>query len=289
MKRILVTGANKGIGLAVVEAILREQPGYGVLLGARDRERGEGARDALLDKNGEWSARLEVLQLDVADSDGVKAAAEEVGTKYNGDSAPLYGLVNNAGVPGDRPLEEVLNVNAYGINRVCRHFLPLVVNSGRVVNVTSAAGPNFVARCSTEWQRFFTNSDITWEQLDQFMRECATLTEAEFEERGLDNGRSYGLSKACANLYTLLLAREHPDLVVNACTPGFIETDLGLRFIGDRTPEEAGMKQPADGARVVMSLLFGQPRGSGHYYGSDGERSPLDRYRAPGSPPYTGD
>jgi len=33
--------------------------------------------------------------------------------------------------------------------------------------------------------------------------------------------------------------------------------------------------------------LMGDPIGSGHYYGSDCVRSPLDRYRAPGDPPYS--
>ena len=288
MRQILVTGANKGIGLAIVEAILREQPAYGVVLGARNIDRGKRARDALLESNESWAGRLDVLALDVADDASVTRAASELAERHGGDSAPLYGLVNNAGVPGDRPLEAVLDVNTYGIHRVCRQFMPLVGEGGRVVNVTSAAGPNFVSGCSTEWQRFFTNADITWEQLDHFMQECLTLSADEFEARGLGSGRSYGLSKACANLYTLMLAREHPQLVVNACTPGFIETDLGLTFIGDRTPAEAGMKTPADGARVAMFLLFGHPQGTGHYYGSDSRRSPLHKYRAPGTPAYKG-
>jgi hypothetical protein len=37
-----------------------------------------------------------------------------------------------------------------------------------------------------------------------------------------------------------------------------------------------------------MHLLFGTLPGTGHYYGSDAKRSPLDRYRAPGSAEYTG-
>lgn len=49
------------------------------------------------------------------------------------------------------------------------------------------------------------------------------------------------------------------------------------------------MKTPTDGARVAMFLLFGQPEGSGHYYGSDSKRSPLYRYREPGTPAYSGD
>ncbi len=48
------------------------------------------------------------------------------------------------------------------------------------------------------------------------------------------------------------------------------------------------MKPPAQGARAPMHLLFGELEGNGRYYGSDAQRSPLDRYRSPGSPPYTG-
>jgi carbonyl reductase 1 len=35
-------------------------------------------------------------------------------------------------------------------------------------------------------------------------------------------------------------------------------------------------------------LLFGELEGNGRYYGSDGLRSPLDRYRAPGSEAFDG-
>ncbi|NND66872.1 MAG: SDR family oxidoreductase, partial [Halioglobus sp.] len=43
------------------------------------------------------------------------------------------------------------------------------------------------------------------------------------------------------------------------------------------------------GTVAILHLLFGKPHGSGDYYGSDAKRSPLDRYRAPGSPEYHGD
>ena len=48
------------------------------------------------------------------------------------------------------------------------------------------------------------------------------------------------------------------------------------------------MKSPEHGTVSILFLLVGEPQGSGHYYGSDARRSPLDRYRAPGSPAYTG-
>jgi NAD(P)-dependent dehydrogenase (short-subunit alcohol dehydrogenase family) len=288
MKSILVTGANKGIGLAIVEAILREQPHYRVIMGSRNGERGEKARQALLDADPSWSDRIGVIELDVSNQQSVANAVASFSAQHSDNSPPLYGLVNNAGV-GSGTLEEALNVNVLGIRRVCDGFAPLLETGGRIVNVTSASGPNFVARCNDERQDFFRDSAMTWERLEQFMTQCLHIGTEDLVSLGMGSDSPYGLSKACANSYTLYLARCHPQLLVNACTPGFIETDLAKEFLGQRTPAEAGMKSPAEGARVVMTLLFGQPRATGHYYGSDGLRSPLDSYRAPGSPEYSGD
>ena len=161
------------------------------------------------------------------------------------------------------------------------------------MNVTSAAGPNFVSTCGKEQQAFFTNPDITWTEIAEMMKECEGIAgDAEaFSSRGLGDGSAYGLSKACANAYTRYLARGHPHFVINACTPGFISTDLTRDYQSrsGKSAEELGMKSPREGAQSATFLLFGKPVGSGHYYGSDAKRSPLDRYRAPGSPPYAGD
>ena len=56
-----------------------------------------------------------------------------------------------------------------------------------------------------------------------------------------------------------------------------------------KSPAELGMKPPSAGAVAPMHLLFDELEGNGRYYGSDAKRSPLDRYRSPGSPPYVGD
>ena len=89
----------------------------------------------------------------------------------------------------------------------------------------------------------------------------------------------------------MFLAGQHQNLTVNACTPGFIETDMTrpMAASGGKTLAEMGMKSPEEGASASVFLLMGNPEGSGHYYGSDCLRSPIDRYRSPGDPPYTGD
>ena len=286
MKSILITGANKGIGLAAVEAVLRERPEVKVLLGSRDPGRGARAREALSALDASWAERVEVVAIDVACDDSVASAAKRIAAMHEGDAAPLMAIVNNAGaIRGSH--SEVLDVNLHGIRRVCHAMTPLVERGGRIVNVTSASGPNFVSRCEPERRAFFTAPASSWEPLEEFVR--ATTPDETLTSLGMGGGAAYGWSKACANTFTMILARRHPDLVVNACTPGYIDTDLGRATLAGRTPEEAGMKQPADGARVIVKLLFDAPRGRGHYYGSDGLRSPMDRYRAPGSPEYTGD
>jgi NAD(P)-dependent dehydrogenase (short-subunit alcohol dehydrogenase family) len=288
MRYIIVTGANKGIGLAVVQAILSEQPDFGVFLGSRDATRGTAAAESLLSARPEWSGRLQVLTLDVGDDRSVREAASRLSDQLGDEPPPLHGLVNNAGLAAGS-LGEILDVNLHGIRRTCAAFAPLIADGGRVVNVTSAAAPNFVAGCDAARKAFFLDPKLSWEQLEQVMQQCEQLGPTDLDSLGMGSDSSYGLSKACANSYTQILAREYPRLSINACTPGFIETDLGRDFLGDRSPTEAGMKTPAEGARVILRLLFGEPPGSGHYFGSDSLRSPMDRYRAPGSPAYTGE
>ncbi|RYH07364.1 SDR family NAD(P)-dependent oxidoreductase [Tropicimonas sp. IMCC6043] len=292
MRRILVTGANKGIGFAIAERILEEADDTFVFLGSRDLARGNTAAESLSRAGADRADRIRVVELDVSSDVSVDHAARKVREACGGDK--LYGIVNNAGIGlGTDDLRSVLNVNTRGVQRVCDAFIPLLSDGGRIVNITSAAGPNFVATCSEDRQAFFKNPAVTWEEIEALMEECTAIAgdSGAFASRGLGDGSPYGLSKACANAYTLHLARAYPQFIINACTPGFIATDLTRPYASGRgkTPEELGMKSPREGANTPIFLLFGTPDSSGHYYGSDAKRSPLDRYREPGSPPYTGD
>lgn len=131
------------------------------------------------------------------------------------------------------------------------------------------------------------------------MDECLSISStaraeevaAKFTEAGLakaEHSSGYGVTKALVNMYTMFLAREHPNLLVNACTPGFIVTDLtkALAASMNKTPEEMGAKPSSDGAKAPIFLTTGDVAGSGWYFGSDCVRSPLDRYRSPGDPAY---
>jgi NAD(P)-dependent dehydrogenase (short-subunit alcohol dehydrogenase family) len=292
-KRILVTGANKGIGLAIVSAALEADDNVVIFLCARDPVRGEAARKGILADHPEWNQRLCTLTLDVANDTSVKDAAAEIVSRYPDDPHPLYAVVNNAGIASEAgDMRTVLNVNVHGVNRVCEAFIPLLnQHSGRVVNVASASGPMFLARCRPDVQNQLTRADITWGEIENTMSRCLTLAaqSGSFEAEGYADGSPYGFSKACVNAYTIYLARSYPTLRINSCTPGYIETDMTRPFAiaSGNSPGEMGMKPVSEGAKAPLHLLLGDV-GSGWYYGSDAVRSPLNRYRGPGEPAYDG-
>jgi len=292
MQRILVTGANKGIGLALVRAILKRDSDAFVILGSRDTARGQAAINSLVETRPQWTDRLMLLGLDVTNSDSVAGAAAQVRSRFPEEPSPLYAIINNAGIGlGSAQPTPVFEVNVRGVQRVCEAFLPLLdPEHGRIVNITSAAGPKFVSECPEDLRQFLTDDGIQWSSLLGFMDEYLDPATGGLEGHGLRNGDAYGLSKACANSYTLCLAREHPNLKINACTPGWIDTDL-TRYHAEssgKSPTELGMKPASQGTGSALYLLFEALEGNGRYYGSDAVRSPLDAYRAPGDPPFQG-
>jgi NAD(P)-dependent dehydrogenase (short-subunit alcohol dehydrogenase family) len=123
-KTVLVTGANRGIGQALVEEAL----------GRGATRVYAGTREPLSHPD----ARVTPLTLDVTDADQIRAAVEQVGS--------LDVLVNNAGLAlyddlSERAmLERHLAVNLFGTYDVTQAFLPLLTRSrGAIVNVVSVS------------------------------------------------------------------------------------------------------------------------------------------------------
>jgi NAD(P)-dependent dehydrogenase (short-subunit alcohol dehydrogenase family) len=123
-KAILVTGANRGIGQAMVTEALRRGASR-VYAGTRQ-------------PYAHPDPRVTTLALDITDEEQVRAAAAQVGS--------LDILVNNAGVflfddLTDRgALEQHLAVNLFGTYRMIQAFLPALTESGGdIINNVSVA------------------------------------------------------------------------------------------------------------------------------------------------------
>lgn len=85
----MVTGANSGLGLSCATEYARR--GATVYMVCRSAERGEEARQKIVEETG--NDRVEMHQLDMADSKGIKTFAE----KFIAENKPLHVIVNNAG------------------------------------------------------------------------------------------------------------------------------------------------------------------------------------------------
>lgn len=291
IRRILVTGGNRGIGFAICKDILRENESNVAIIGCRNPKNGQDAVDALLKENPLWADRVEMLQIDVDNVESVNAAAEKLSQK-----GKLYGVVNNAGILAKSP-SEVIHTNVMGVKHVCDAFIPLIQKDGRIVMISSGAASNFLQKCSPERIKQFTSDDITLSQINSLLEEfnaAGTETETVGMTPWDADWTPYGFSKAMLNAYTILLAREHPDITVAACSPGMIRTDLFTQYAANRavTIDESisafGAKDPSESTVAPLRLLFSNEIKTGLYYGSDGLRSPFAKYRSPGSQEYDG-
>ena len=206
----LVTGANKGIGKEISRQLGAK--GILVLMGARDRERGENSAADLRDEG----FAAEFIQIDVTSQQSVEEAAAEVERLYG----RLDILVNNAGIRLDwsagteltvDALRETFETNVFGAFRVTKALLPLLRKSthGRIVNMSSGLG------------------SLTWN------------TDPNSPLPSRHQSLAYSSSKAALNMITVQLADElkNARIKVNSADPGFTATDMnGHR--GKRTVEQ---------------------------------------------------
>ena len=138
----LVTGANKGIGREISLQLAAKS--IVVLMGARDRERGEKAVEDLRAQG----LPVEFIQIDVTSQSSVDRAAAEIERHYG----KLDILVNNAGIALDwipsseltvETLEKTFDTNVFGVFRATKALLPLLKNP-------STAGSS---TCRADWDR----------------------------------------------------------------------------------------------------------------------------------------
>jgi len=201
--KVLITGAGRGIGLALTKKLLSE--GYVVIAGSYKTE------ENLLGLQKEFSKTLTVLPIDVTDEDSVSKAASFCDRKFGSIDI----LVNNAAIHLDsayKPIEEfdlqgtlkTLDVNTLGPLRVVKHFLPLVERSEKklLVYISSEAGS--ITNC---WR---------------------------------DREYDYCMSKAALNMQARILQNytKPKGVKVLAIHPGWVRTDMGGQN-ADISPEES--------------------------------------------------
>jgi len=245
-KTILVTGANRGIGQHVARVLAGE--GWDVLVGARDRAKGDAAAARLRKDTG---GRLKAVELDVTSDTSVATGAQ----KLRDGAIRLDALVNNAGIYRGESAARTIETNFFGPLRVTLAMLPLLRDGATITNVTSGLGSS--ANLDDEHRELLRDPALSRDSLVAHLHELAR-TGASW---GTD---AYGASKAALNALTRILAVELAPrgIKVNATDPGWVRTDMGGRgaprsveqgaasvLYGVTTTETGGVFR--DGARIA--------------------------------------
>jgi NAD(P)-dependent dehydrogenase (short-subunit alcohol dehydrogenase family) len=223
METVVITGANRGIGLELVRQYLARAD-VRVVAACRTPEDAIALR-ALVAAHPE---RLVIVRLDVADEESIASAARRVEAHVD----QIDVLINNAGVNPPREqqrlatlgqpiLVDTMVVNVYGPLALTRALLPLLKRAGapRIIQMSSSMGS--------------------------------------LERRTYGGAYAYTASKAALNIVTRGMAVDlaGDGAIVVAVDPGWVRTDMGgasaplapeesasgiLRLIAGLTPEDSG-------------------------------------------------
>lgn len=214
-KTALITGANKGIGLATAIELLQNE--YFVYVGSRDIKKGEIAVTYL---KGKGFNNVKAIELDVTNPNTISSAQNII----EQEKGKLDVLINNAGISGGfvqpalsvslEQFQEVFATNVFGVAAVTQIFIELLKKSDqpRIVNVSSAMASLTLAADTTHPNY---NYKLT----------------------------AYQSSKAALNMYTVALSQElqNTSFKINMVCPGYTQTDFTGQ-LGTSTPEQAGKR-----------------------------------------------
>ncbi len=188
-KNVVITGCNRGIGKAMVEAFAKECAN----IIACTRKLTPEIEAWYEDLRQEHGVEIHAVQVEMGDKESIDAAIKAI----FGLRIPVHVLINNAGVARFdglmkmqyETLEEIFRVNYYGPMMLIKGLvMPMMKASGAcVINMVSVAG------------------------MDGTAGNCA-----------------YGASKAALILATKTLSKElaKPKIRVNAIAPSLVETDM---------------------------------------------------------------
>ncbi|MER5528574.1 SDR family NAD(P)-dependent oxidoreductase [Streptomyces sp. NPDC002677] len=252
----LVTGANQGLGRALVEGLAaRLTPDDLVLLTGRDLRR---VTDAAVEVAGlpGTRARVEGRVLDVTDTDAVARLADELRARYGGVDIVVSNAVARV-LPDESQSEradEFIDVSNTATHAILRSFGPVLRPGGRLLVVASSLGT--LGHLDPRLHHLFDGAT-----LDQVEYAVESWRSAVHQHTATEAGWPVWLnvpSKVAQVAAVRALAAERREqdlasgtLIASVC-PGMVDTATSRPWFSDYSQAQS----PADAARAVLDLVF---------------------------------
>lgn len=231
MRRILITGSNRGIGLELVERYLQQ---HDTFIFATCRHPARAIELNTLVQH--YPARVKLLQLDVTNQQSIDKLAQQIVGEVDG----LEMLINNAGVlPGGVAAMEA-STSKFGF---------LEADAMQEVLRVNTVAPVMIAQAFSGLLRKGTNP-----RLINISSDAGSIT-----LRDSGSNYSYMASKAALNMMTRCLANDFraDGVIVISIHPGWIQTEMGGPN-ATRTPAETlpGMMKVIDDLTLNDTSAF---------------------------------
>lgn len=240
---ILISGANRGVGLEAVKILSAQCPNDVVLMGARDIKSGEEVIKQSINESNNMS-NVKVVQLDVTDQQSVEAAAKHVESHYG----QLDVLINNSGIASvdERAVSEgVMNVNVLGLQHMNDAFLPLLIKTKQakplIITVSSEVGTWFPYSAVDDKLKKLILSPEQWTPdtakmlVDDYLDSMDDSKQTTYSWKTDPSMMfmTYSISKTLASAYSRYYSHAYPEVKVAVVCPGFCATALN-NFRGTR-------------------------------------------------------
>ena len=263
-KVAVVTGANQGLGFALVEGLANElSPGDVVYLTGRNAERVAAAGEQVAGAAAEVRSKV----VDVSGTAAVQAFSQEIESRHGGVDIVFSNHYTRV-MPSDSPpavIGEYVNTNNLGTTRVLRAFSPILRPGGRLLVVSSTLGS--LRELAPELHERFDTDAMTLDDVDSAM---LAWRDAVIEGRAGDEGWPDFInipSKVGQVAAARVLARERRasdqanGTLVAAVCPGMIDTGASRPWF-----DMTGAQTPAEAAVALIRLAL-DPAADERFYG----------------------
>ena len=264
----VVTGANKGVGLAIVRQLALQYPKsrYNdgpllIYLTARNEERGKEALEAMMRDPQLKRAKalrgdgglidVKYLPLDIESKQSIGEFATFLKKEH---PHGIDFLINNAAIAMQgfniNVVKKTLHCNYFGTLEATRQLLPCIRDGGRLVNVASVSGL-LDSKYSNSIKSRFLNAQEP-DDITQLMEEFTSAVTSGTHRKNWPSA-AYAVSKAGVIGVTKTIARQNAQsgskTLINSCCPGYVKTDM---------TRGGGIKTPDEGAQTPVLLAIGE-------------------------------